>query len=152
MSEEKNKKEPKGKKGLIVVIALLLVIIIGGGAFGFYYLKLKANSAPKEEKFVEASYSLDEIIINLADEGSKRYVKVKVVVAYDSKNKDLATEVESKAYILRDLTLNALNSKKVADLNPKGRETLKDELLVKFNSTLTNGKLTNIYYHDFLVQ
>lgn len=152
MSEEKNKKEPKGKKGLIVVIALLLVIIIGGGAFGFYYLKLKANSAPKEEKLVEASYSLDEIIINLADEGSKRYVKVKVVVAYDSKNKDLATEVEGKAYILRDLTLNALNSKKVADLNPKGREALKDELLVKFNSTLTNGKLTNIYYHDFLVQ
>ena len=70
MAEEK--KKGKGKLIIIIVVALLL---LGGGVFaGVYYGMSKANA--EEAPIVEAYTELGQLLVNLSDEGSKKYVQM----------------------------------------------------------------------------
>lgn len=155
MSEEK-----KSNKALtIVVIALLLIIIVGGGAFGTYYFffskkdsKAVAVKTPESQALVVSSktYCLDEMLLNLADEDGKRYVKVTIYIGYE--NKKLAKEFEEKKHILRDAVGSVLRAKKSKDFTAKGCEEIKQEILNKINPILTVGKADNVYFSGILVQ
>lgn len=155
MSEEK-----KGNKALIIVVSiLLLIIIVGGGTFGTYYFffskkdsKAAAVKTPENQQLVVSSktYSLDEMLLNLADEDGKRYIKVTIYIGYE--NKKLATEFEEKKHILRDAVGSILRAKKSKDFTAKGSEQIKQEILNKINPILTNGKADNIYFSGILVQ
>ena len=97
--DKKEKKEIQEKSSgklktiLIVVIAL---VVLGAGTFGgvFFYMKSK-DSADKVITEVKVPVG-DEITVNLKDTSSKRYLKVKVNISYDKKDKDAAKEVEEK--------------------------------------------------------
>lgn len=155
MSEEK-----KSTKSLtIVVIALLLIIIVGGGAFGAYYLffskkdsQVTTLKAPENQVAIVSSktYCLDEMLLNLADEDGKRYIKLTIYIGYE--NKKLAPEFEEKKHILRDAVGSILRSKKSKDFSVKGSEEIKQEILNKINPLFTNGKADNIYFSGILVQ
>jgi flagellar protein FliL len=158
MSEQKGAKNIKTNKNilLIVVIVLLIVLIVGGGAFAGYYFALRNNPAPtiaaKVGSIDEATLEIEELIVNLSDENSKRFLKVKLVLAYDSENKKFAKELESKKPVVKDGIISVIRSKKATDLTTKGAEDLKAEILNRVNPVFTTGKLTNVYYSDFLVQ
>lgn len=148
---EVNTEKKKSKIG-IIVIAILLLIIIGGGGFMWFKMKDLNAGAAQSTKIEEGKFELNEIIVNLADEGGRRYIKVKPVLGYDSTNKDLEAEFATKSHILRDLTITILRGKASKDLTPEGQEALKKELLEKLNPVLDKGKLTNVYFTDFLIQ
>lgn len=158
MSEVTSVKSGKSNKNilLIVVIILLAVAVVGGGAFAGYYLGTKnvpviQNSSSKEG-ITEAAFDIEELVLNLSDENSKRFLKVKLVLAYDSKNKDLPKELEAKKMAVKDAIISVVRAKKSADLSPKGSEDLKAEILNRVNPIFSKGRLTNVYYSDFLVQ
>lgn len=160
MSEAKgnNKNaESKGKGNLlkIVIIVLLALILIGGTAFGTYFLLKSRNNAEgstkKEVEITPTMFSLDEFLVNLADEKGRRYLKVKIFIGYEE-NEELAKELEQKKTILRDAVNSILRSKKSDEVSQSGEEQLKTELLIKVNSHLTNGKARDIYFHDILIQ
>jgi flagellar protein FliL len=148
----------KGTKNtlLIVVIVLLVLVIVGGGAFAGYYLASgngnKSIEQAAAKPVVEATIVTEEFLLNLADTDSRRFIKTKIVLAYDQKNKKLAKELESKKAQLNDPIIRVLRSKKAAEITQKGAEDLKAEMLNSINSILTSGKLTNIYYNSILVQ
>lgn len=158
MSEAKNndKKNKKGNILKIVIIVLLLLILIGGTVFATYYFVVSRNgsnksSAEQEVEITENMFSLDDFLVNLADEKGKRYLKVKIYIGYEE-NKDLAAELELKKPILRDSAIGVLRDKKSEDIDAHGSELLKNELLIKLNSNLTKGKVRNVYFYDILVQ
>jgi flagellar protein FliL len=158
MSEQTANKNTRSVKNilLIVIILLLIIAIVGGGAFAGYYFATKNNpvsaSTVKAENIEEATIDIEELIVNLSDENTRRFLKVKLVLAYDSKNKKFAKELESKKPVVKDGILSVIRSKKAADLTTKGAEDLKAEILNRVNPVFNTGKLTNIYYSDFLVQ
>ena len=91
MAEEKKEKK-KGNK-LILIIAILAVL--GGGTFGGVYYFMNKDNASQPVVIQEAFFEVGEIFVNLSDEGSKRYIKLNLSISYDSKNKDLAKEIET---------------------------------------------------------
>lgn len=161
---EKNKKEKKGGVPIIVVI-LLLVIIILGGAFGAYMLLFNKSSSKTANNTAntvtvdstdQATLSLDETIINLADTDTQRYVKVKVSFGYDSTNSKLTAEVTStdadKKPIFADSVISILRNKKSTDLTGKNLDSIKQEILNAVNPYLKNGKFSNVYFDELVVQ
>jgi flagellar basal body-associated protein FliL len=156
MSEEK-KSKVSGNIFKIVIIVFLALILVGGAAFGGYYFASKDNpasagKAAKTESIEEATVEAGEFLINLADEDSKRYLKTKIVLTYDSKNKKLAKEVAAKNHVIRDSIINVIRGKKAADISLKGTEDLKKEILNRVNPAFETGKLVNVYFYDILVQ
>lgn len=160
MSEKNNNKEKKsGNLFKIIIIVLLFMILIGGAVFAGMFISMK--KAPVAQNTTESvkvnidenTYGLDEFLVNLSDEGGKRYLKVKIFIGYDKKNSKLEKELEPKKPIMRDAVINVLRAKKASDvMSEKGSENLKKEILDRINPLLNNGKLTNIYFYDMLVQ
>ncbi|GAA0115866.1 flagellar basal body-associated FliL family protein [Clostridium senegalense] len=168
MAKEKNKKEniegSENKKSnvlKVVLIILLFLILAGGCMFAGYFFGTKddvpvsgngqqviSNNSLKNEGY----YDLDEFLVNLADEGKPRYLKIKISLGYDEKNKDLLPEIEKKKSAIRDSITNTLRTKKTTDLSPEGEEQLKDELITRINELLSTGQLYNVYFSEILVQ
>lgn len=96
------------------------------------------------------NYDLGEFLVNLNDEGGKKYLKAKIVVGYD--NKKMPKELDEKKIIMRDAVISVLRTKKAADFTAKGVEDLKTEILKKINPLLTTGQCNNVYFPEILVQ
>ena len=159
MSEVVKTKSSGNLLKIIIVVMLGLLLIGGAGFAGFYFASKSAPKTGSETKVTEpkvteeAFYAAGEFLVNLADEGSKRYLKVRIIAAYDSENKKLPAELEKKRDVISDSIISVLRVKKTTELSSaKGPEDLKKEILARVNSVLSSGKLTNIYYNDFFVQ
>jgi flagellar basal body-associated protein FliL len=144
----------------------LLVVIVFGGGFGGYYILTKMsnnNTVPASvntnvlnpvSDLSPYTYSLGEILVNLCDEGGKRFFKVDLYLGYDSKKKkEMDMELEEKKPIIRDAINGVLRSKKSTDLSThENIENLKKEIITRINPYFENGKVSNIYFNNILVQ
>jgi flagellar protein FliL len=148
MAEEK-KAEKKGSK-LIIIIAI--IAILGGGTFAGVYYFMNKNNASQPVVIEEAFFEIGEIFVNLSDEGAKRYVKLKVSVSYDKKNKELAKEIEDKKVVLRDVAVFYIKSCKAKDFEPANEAVLKGDLIARMNQKLKSGVLKDVYISDIIVQ
>lgn len=169
MSENKAEKKTDGASKIIIILLVLLIVLIGsfaayilffGGASKFHQSSSNnVNNTAKVDTISSAdenTYSLDEAIVNLADTDSQRYVKAKVSFGYSEKNTKLKSELESeeinKKPILTDAVNSVLRSKKASDLTGKGIDDTKREIMEKVNPVLKNGKVSNIYFQELVVQ
>ena len=74
-------------------------------------------------------------------------------LAFDEENKALAEELQKKNDAVRDTIISVLRTKKVADLETAtGPQELKKEITTRVNSLLSKGRLTNVYYKEFVIQ
>lgn len=171
-----NKAEKKGKLKLIIVVVILLVVVAVGSYLGYtLFLKGKLgtsqNVAAKQQvqqtqvvqngqttqtvtqQVVSSKtfeVSKDDILVNLADTDSSRYLKVNVYLGYDSSKLD--SELTDKQPIIMDAVISVLRTKKAADISAKGLETIKSELIQRINPLLQKGQINNIYFSNVLVQ
>ena len=146
-------KEKSGKKsGKIIMIVIAIILAVGGGTFAgvLFYMNKNVDSQPVyiKETFVEVG----EIFVNLSDEDSKRYAKLNLSISYDSTNKDLATELEEKNVVVRDVAIFYIKACKAKDFEPANEAILKGNLINKINQKLTSGVLKDAYISDIIVQ
>ncbi|MBU3186035.1 flagellar basal body-associated FliL family protein [Clostridium estertheticum] len=150
-----SEKPKKGNSLKLVIIVLLGLIVVGGATYGGMMLAGKKGATPttttKAVETKEATYSLDECLVNLTDSDAKRYLKVLVYVGY-GENEELSTELKEQKPIIRDLVIKTLRSKKAADFDDSVVDNIKKELITKINPVLTKGKIDHIYFNDLLVQ
>jgi flagellar FliL protein len=170
---EKNKKQKEKKGGfskIIIIILLLIIILVGAfAAYMLFFNKSSNKSANKtinssssssnnttEDSTNEATLTLDETIINLADTDAQRYVKVQVSFGYDSSNSKLTSEVTStdvdKKPIFADAVIKILRTKKSTDLTGKNLDDIKQEILNAVNPYLKNGQFSSVYFDELVVQ
>lgn len=145
--------DKKGKKsGKIIMIVIAIILAIGGGTFAgvLFYMNKNVDSQPVYIK--EAFVEVGEIFVNLSDEDSKRYVKLNLSISYDSTNKDLATELEEKSVVVRDVAIFYIKACKAKDFEPANEAILKGNLINKINQKLTSGVLKDAYISDIIVQ
>lgn len=158
---EQIKDDRNGKKGSlfkIILIIILIFILVAGSAFAGFFIASK--NAPTQKVIVEQSadpkneafFELDEFLVNLADEGTPRYLKMKITLGYDGENTRLQKELEQKKPKMRDIISNSLRTKKTTDVDSSNEKPIKDELLQKINNTLTEGRVINIYFPDSIIQ
>lgn len=178
MAEEKEGKAEEGggkKKSplkLIIILVVVLVLLVGGGLAAYLFLfksksadhnaatteekaPAKEEKAKKDKKSGEKAttvvYSMGAIIVNLADQGVQRYLKVQIAVELD--NPKLEEEVKKREPQIKDIIISVLSSKTVSDVNtPQGKIALKQEIIKRANMVLTEGEITNLFFSEFIVQ
>lgn len=155
MADKKNQGEKeKSGKGKFIIALLLVLIFAGAGTFsGVYYMKAHPSSSGPVE-IEEAYYELkDEFLVNLNDEGEKRYLKAKLSVAYNSKDTKFGESLESDKAVLRDGIIAYFKGKKASEVNdPNNNEKIKKELTTYLNTKLKKGQLTNVLFETLVVQ
>ncbi len=152
-------------KILVLLIGVMMMLILGlGGGLFMMWNQLSALNAqsvadaggqPDEVVSLEQSlgpiFSLDTFIVNLADKGGTRYLRV--TMDLELGNSDLEDELYKRLPQVRDSLLMILPSKRFEDISTvQGKTALRNEMLEALNGYLGQGKITNIYYKEFVVQ
>lgn len=152
------------KKNLYILMSIFIVLVIGVGTAFFVLLGKISNSDPQalapslnatehsnqpvEKKNI---YSLKTFVVNLADPGGKRYLRVGMVLELSESR--VADEIKENLPQVSDKILMILPSKTFDDIrNFEGKTALKNEIIDGLNSLLEKGGITNIYFQEFVVQ
>jgi len=143
------------KKKLIIFIVVVMVVIAVGAV---YFFSSKAEKEPEAEKVPENNseairsvYSLDTFIVNLADKGGRRFLRI--TMDLELKDESFAGEIDKRLSQIRDSILMILPTKRFEDINGvEGKIALRDEIIIKLNSFLKNVIITNIYFVEFVIQ
>jgi flagellar protein FliL len=164
--DEEQESEPK--KGLpinIIIIGILALCLVGGGLFVWKagliskFTGGKAVTEEPEKAKAEGSaegeigsiYELETFIVNLSGTNGNHYLKVKV--SLELSNAELTTEIEKRLPQFRDSILTLLSSKTMDDVKTlEGKAQMRAEIMTLLNQYLKKGKITNVYFGDFIVQ
>ena len=152
------------KKLIIVIIIPLILMSVGSFSFivwnraSFFSSQSEKDKEPESEKVPENNselirpvYSLDTFIVNLAEKGGRRYLRVKMDL--ELKDETLVEEIEKRLSQIRDSILMILSTKRFEDINSvEGKIALRDEIMTKLKSSLKDGNITNIYFIEFVIQ
>ncbi|MGG7176570.1 flagellar basal body-associated FliL family protein [Clostridium paraputrificum] len=152
--DKKENKDVEKSSGKFKTIFLILIafIVLGAGTFGgvYFFMQSRDNS---QKVISEIKVPVgEEIMINLSDSDAKRYLKAKVNVSYDKKDKKAAKEIEEKAVEIKDKTIFYLKSKVAKDFEAGNEEKLKKELVLEINKILDQGKIVDVYFDELLTQ
>ena len=150
-------------KLIFLLVTVLLVVTIGlAGGFFMMWSKLsslstQANSvADSDTGQIQAAtlgplFPLDTFIVNLADQGRSRYLRVTMdLELVEAADAGILTERLSQ---IRDSILMILPSKRFDDIaSMEGKTALRDEIIAKLNSLYTKEVVGNIFFTEFVVQ
>ena len=151
----------KSKKGLFIII-IIAVLVLGGGGFGAYWFLLRTppptaaelaeiEAAKKPEPVILPVFALKPFVVNLADKKSRRYLKV--TMKLELSNEELLEEVDKRRAQLRDVVLTLLSSKTAAEISTlEGKFLLRQDIIKRVNVNLVTGKVTKVYWEEFVVQ
>jgi flagellar FliL protein len=150
---------------LKLLFAMVVIFMLGMGG-GMYMLwnkltmisvQTSANAGvqPNQDHGGEAPlgpiYPLTTFIVNLADKGGSRYLRI--TMDLELGNAELESELNKRLPQIRDGILMILPSKRFEDISTvEGKIALRDEIMEKLNGLLAQGKITNIYFKEFVVQ
>ena len=152
-------------KILVLLIGVLMVLMVGlGGGLFMMWNKLStlntqsvanAGEKPDQEGNLEHPlgpiFSLDTFIVNLADKGGNRYLRV--TMDLELENPEMEAEIAQRLPQVRDSILMILPTKRFEDISTvQGKISLRDEMLETINGFLSQGKISNIYFKEFVVQ
>lgn len=174
---ENTEVEVKKKGGsnmlLIVVASVLFLILTGGGIAGYLLLngdsevlndasKAKQTQAAQNKGAVKTTrgtnyaeigqmYPMEQFVVNLYSESGSRYLKT--VINFELSSEDLAVELDAKSPLVRDIIIKALSAKTYEEISTiKGKENLKDEIVLNVNGVISDGQINNLFFTDFVIQ
>jgi flagellar FliL protein len=148
---------------MFLLVTVLLVLTIGLAA-GFFIVWNKLSDlnamgntavAAQDGQVQNAQlgplFSLDTFIVNLADTGRSRYLRVTMDLELTFPTD--AGKLQKKLPQVRDSILMILPSKQFADIaSMEGKMALRDEIIAKINGLFTRNVVTNIFFTEFVVQ
>jgi len=148
------KKKPIAK---IIIIAVAALVVIGAGTAGALYYFSRSGEAKKattsavSPPVAAVLWSIEPFIVNLADNQGERYLKV--VMQMEVSDMTVSAEMEQLKPKLRDNILDLLTAKTYSELMEMGgKQRLRDEMVTRLNSFITKGKITRVYFTEFVIQ
>lgn len=146
---------------VIIVVIVVLVMTMGGGKKDpGAEAKTEAKSSgghggghggDAKGAATVTVFPLEPFIVNIYDGQEVRYLKIKV--EFEMSAPDVKPELESKQAPLRDAILVLLTTKTLQEISDlQGKNQLRDEILNSVNKILPPGKITKVYFTDFVVQ
>lgn len=149
--------------GLLLIIGVVVAILLMSGgdepppqaaggapaAGGNPALNMRAGG--QTYLSIGPTYAFDQIIVNLASQSGRRYLKTTINAELSSDN--LMVELDTKKPAIRDTMISVLSSKTFEEISTaKGKENLKNELVERINESLVDGKIVNLFFTDFAIQ
>jgi flagellar FliL protein len=147
----KPEKKPKPIKLLIIIgIGVLILGAAGGGAW-FFFFKGKPSPSPATAASNGHIYKMEPFLVNLADPGQPRYLKLTLQLEINQEKPN--EEFEKRQPQLRDAILTILSSRNYRDImTSEGKAALREEIKGKVNQLLVKVKAQNIFFTEFVIQ
>ena len=145
--------------GAIIAVLVIAVVVLLMGRDGKAEKVAKAPEAKSEKKGEGGEkgggsstvYPLDPFIVNIYDGQEIRYLKVKV--EFEMAGPEVKSEIDARQAALRDAILVLLTTKSMREIQDlQGKNQLRDEILATTGKILSAGKVTKVYFTDFVVQ
>lgn len=96
-------------------------------------------------------FAMEPFIVNIYDGQELRYLKVKVEM--EMANPAVKPELDGRLAAMRDAILVVLTSKTLQDVQDiQGKNQLREEILTAVSKIVAQGKVTKVYFTDFVVQ
>ena len=146
------------------MIAFLFITMIGmaGGLFMIWTKMSNAqaqadgaagtqSNGQQNQQTLGTLFPLDTFIVNLADEGGKRYLRV--TMNLELSNETVEDELTTRLPQMRDSILMVLPSKRFADISTmEGKISLRKEIIANLNDLFGRQIISNIYFTEFVIQ
>jgi flagellar FliL protein len=151
---------PAKKKGRskLLIIGLLLVVLLGGGGAGWWYFMQPAaaaegGEAEAKEEARPGLVSFEPFVINLADPGGRKFLRVGVQLLVPDES--IAAELEEDELEIsrvRSAILELLTTRTSADVNSaEGRAALK-KLIAETAHEVGHVEVRDVLFKEFVVQ
>jgi flagellar FliL protein len=154
---------PKKKSKLVLILALVFVVLGGGGAGAYWYFAQRsatsaeggdAKAAEHEEASEPGLVEMDPFVVNLADPGGQRYVRVAMRLL--THNEEQALEMKENAVAkakLRAAILELLSMQTAEGLvTSEGKNALKKEIAERAAHAVHELQVTDVLFVEFIVQ
>lgn len=165
---EKTEKSEKKKGGALkwVLIAVLLLLTAGGGGGGYWYFVMRPQAAegaeagaepaaPKKHAEGGAALKFDPFVVNLADPGGVRYLRVGLSLVIAGTEAEAKHLEESKVQLLRIRSaVLELLSQQISEqvVTPEGKAALKHAIQEQASAVLEPVEVTDVLFTEFVVQ
>jgi flagellar FliL protein len=134
-----------------VLVLLLAMLTVCGPMLGCKGKEADGSQTVSAPADFGQIFDLDTFVVNLGDQGGKRYLKTKIALEYgsDAVGKEMITRLPQ----LRDMILLLLSSKNLDQIQDiDGKIALRNELLSRINQVLQQGRVKNLYFTEFVIQ
>jgi flagellar FliL protein len=134
----------------------VLVLMLGGGGAGWYFMTGQAASTEtKEEEHEEEPAEVIEFqpfVVNLADPGVSRFLRVSLSLVVRSHEAALALEDRVTQTRIRSGLLDLLSQQTSEVLvTPDGKARLKQAIMASASKAAA-VKVSDVYFSEFIVQ
>jgi flagellar protein FliL len=167
LDEEGDVHEGQGEKKPLplkmIIISVLALCLIGGGFFawksGMFSKKSGEETAVAEKATEEKGeavsigviFEMDDFVVNLSGGSGNNYLKAKINLELGSE--EAKAEAEKRVTQFRDSIITLLSGKTYEEVTTlEGKAQMKVEIMTILNELLKTGKVTNVYFSDFIVQ
>ena len=148
--------ENQGVSYILIVIIVLSSVVLASGASYFMLFQfggLNSNQQPEEEtttgKKLGPTTNLNQFLVNLAD--GRQYVKMNI--SFEVSNQETVTEIKERKPQVRDKIISILRTKTHQEITSnQGTRKLRTEVMTQINQILLKGKITNVFFTEFVVQ
>ena len=159
-----------GQKNIILIaLAVVNMLVVAGVGFMLYQGRKKEAAEPKlehvikgekeaqdkekeggdEKKFVGQVIPLEKFIVNLA--GSKGRKVASVSIELEVKGTAVQEEIDKRKAQLRDIIIIILSSKTYEEVSTReGKDDIRNEIKDTINSFLVKGKISNVFFTEFI--
>lgn len=157
------------KSMILIALAVINMLVVAGVGFMLYQGRKKDAAEPKlehvikgekeaqdkekegveEKKFVGQVIPLETFVVNLA--GSKGRKVAKVNMELEVKGSAVQEEIDKRKAQVRDIIIIILSSKTYEEVSTReGKDNLRNEIKDTINSFLVKGKISNVFFTEFI--
>ncbi|HZK33971.1 MAG TPA: flagellar basal body-associated FliL family protein, partial [Bacillota bacterium] len=142
MEQDKKQNKKQNKKKLLAIIIFTILVTLAVSFVIYAYVTQSYIFAEKVRDITNYTYTLDEMVINLNNQG--RYLKTTIALGYSLEG-DLDILL-SKEVQIRDTVISILRSKTVEDIMAvENTDPLKVEMEEKINECFDEKIVTDVY-------
>ena len=147
---------PKSKKLLSIIVAALVLLGGGGGAYWKFFASSATAAAEEPAPPAQATgvISFDPFVVNLADPGTPRFLRVTLALVV--KDEHEATEFEENEVVrmkVRSALLETLSQQEASRVStPEGRAALKKHIIDLATHNAEHTKVSDVLFSEFIVQ
>jgi flagellar FliL protein len=148
-----------GKKRRFLWIGLTIaVLMLGGGGAGYYWMNSHAAGEPEAEAepaepLHQAVIPFDSFVVNLADSGGSRFLRVSLSLVVDDEESAEALEDPVTKTRVRSAILELLAQQSAPPLiTPDGKTALKQSIAEQTRKAAPKVQVSNVFFSEFIVQ
>ncbi|MFN3604682.1 MAG: flagellar basal body-associated protein FliL [Leptonema sp. (in: bacteria)] len=146
---------------ILIYVALGLVGLIIMSIISYYVAKYATTQQYKEVASIavvkpppplEVYNFSEDFRVNTADKEEAHFIKLKLSLGFEPGNKALSTELAQRAPQLRNIINLILAGKTKEQLSTiEGQLELREEIKASINHVLSEGKIEEVYFSEFII-